>query len=172
MTTTIFSSELLRRLRTPAALGLVFVAAACSDSNGGSVSGPSRDCVESLDLAGLPFDEDDVRAIDVGDSRSGSISTSDVEIDYDDLGLFYNDIYAFNSENGGLITIEADPASGFDVTIDIYNASIDRLDYQDEEGAGGTEESTGEADEDACYMVIVSGHDPEETGSYTLRIED
>ena len=171
MTTTIFSSELLRRLRAPAALGLVVFTAACSDSDGNSVSGPSRDCVEELDLAGLPFDDDDVRAIDVGDSRSGSISTSDVEIEYEDIGLFYNDIYTFNSEDGGLIDIEVDPASGFDASLEIYDANIVRLDYQDEEGAGGTEESTGEADEDTCYMVIVSSHDPEETGSYTLRID-
>ena len=173
MTTTLFSSELLRRLRPFGMLGAAVIwVAACSDSDGNSVSGPSRDCVEALDLVGLPFDEDDVRPIDIGDTRSGSISTSDVEIEYEDFGLFYNDFYTFNSENGGSVTIEVDPASGFDVALEIYDADIERLDYQDEVGEGDVESSTGEADEDTCYVILVSSSEAEATGSYTLSIED
>ena len=149
MSTILFSSDLLRRLRGPAVLGLSVVS-----------------------LAAVPFDEDDVRPIDVGDSRSGSISTSDVDIEYEGFGLFYNDFYVFNSGNGGSITIEVDPASSFDVSLEIYDDDIVRLDYQDEGGEGDIEESVGDADEDTCYVILVSSSEPEETGSYTLRIED
>ena len=173
MSRILVSSDLLRRLRGPAVLGLSVVSlAACTDSNGNDISGPSRDCIEALNLGDVPFDEDDVRPIDVGDSRSGSISTSDVDIEYEGFGLFYNDFYVFNSGNGGSITIEVDPASSFDVSLEIYDDDIVRLDYQDEGGEGDIEESVGDADEDTCYVILVSSSEPEETGSYTLRIED
>lgn len=171
MTATLFSS---RRLRRSAVLGLAVASlVACSDDgDGDDVSGPSQDCIDALNLTGTPFSESDVRAIDIGDRRSGSISTSDVEVDFGGFGVFYYDIYTFNSENGGSVTVEVDPASSFDADLAIYNAAMEELDYQNEGGPGQIEASTGDADADTCYVILVSSSEAEATGSYTLSVED
>ena len=171
MTSSFLSSDLTTRLRRSVLVGgvlfLSLTAANCGDDedddDGGT--GPSADCLEELNFAGAPFGEDDAESIEVNDSESGSLSTSDPE---DEEGYFY-DVYTFGTESERDVSITLDP-SGFDAMLVLTYPDLELIDIADQEGEV-TETLVASVDE-GCYVIIVTSFEVSETGSYTLSVED
>ena len=167
MSTALYSSGILRRLRGPAVLGLSVVSlAACTDSNGNDISGPSRDCIEALNLGDVPSDEDDVESISLNGSESGSLSNGDIE---DDEG-FFADAYILELNADTDIEISLNP-SGFDAVLIIFGEDNPEPDIADSEDPEATEEIAGSAAE-GCYLIVVTSFEAEETGSYSLSVDE
>ena len=172
MTSPLFSSELLARLRRPVLLGgvvfLSIAAAGCGDDDdddGGT--GPSADCIEEA-VAFLEFfgaDEDDAEPIGVGDDESGSLSSNDVEFQG-----FFTDFWVIGTESDGDLNIEVDP-SGFDADIGLFTADGDFVAGADE-GFEGDPEEISESVDEGCYVLGVSSFEEGETGSYTISVND
>jgi len=168
-------SDLLSRLRRAFAvsgvLALALVAAACpgdDDDDDDDGTGPSADCIDEIDFTDAPpgVDEDDVEPIDVGDSESGSLSTSDPEVDE---GNFI-DIYSLAVENGGEVTIELDP-TGFDAVLLLFTPDVDDAIAGADAGFEGDPEEIVEDLDEGCYVIVVTSFEPGETGSYTLSVD-
>ena len=175
MTTSLFSSELLKRLRrsmlVTSVLFVGLTAAACGgdDDDDDDGTGPSADCLDEFSalLAANDFDEDDVDGIELGDSQSGSLSTSDPE---DEFGYF-SDVYALDLEESGDISITLNP-SGFDAVLLLFaEGDTEPTISDDDEDPDATEELAGGADA-GCYLIVVTSFEAEETGSYTLAIDE
>jgi hypothetical protein len=171
MTATLFSSDVLRRLSRSVMLSgflfLTLTATDCGgdDGDGNGGTGPSADCIDELNFAGLPFDEDDVEAIGTNDSESGSITENDVE----DAG-YYADIYVIGADENGELTITGNP-SGFDLLLLLFDEDFEILGGADSEDPDATEELVADVDDGACYYIIVTTYEEGETGSYTLATD-
>ena len=174
MSATMFSSTLLRRLgRTVLLGGVVFLPlAACGDDNDGDdISGPTADCIDDIDFNDWFFDEGDVDGLSLGNDRSGSISTSDVELEFEE-GIFFYDVYVFGLDSQSDVTITVNPSGDFDPTFEIMDLESGESEYVDNGGAGVTEEISYEDVPEGCYILFVSSFEPEETGSYTVEVDD
>ena len=172
--TTALSADLSFILRRSIVMGGVILLAsalvACGDDDDGG-TGPSASCIDEFDFTGAPFGEDDVQTIAAGASRSGSITTSDVEIDLGELGVFYYDFYAVAGDADGEVTIEVDPTGTLDVDVIVNDVDLEELAYANDGGDGETESVVVDFEEGACYLVGVSTSEPEATGSYTLSVD-
>ena len=172
MSTTFFSSDLLARLRRSALVsGVVFLslaAGACSgdddDDDGGT--GPSADCIDEIDFDAFGIEESDVETIGVDGSESGSLSTSDP----DDEG-YYFDVYALGVESDTDVEVTLNP-SGFDAVLLVFSTDGELIGVSDdEEDPDATESVSGEFEE-GCYVIGVTSFEAEETGSYTLSVDE
>jgi hypothetical protein len=170
MTASLFSSELLARLRRSMLVsGVLFLstfAGMCGDDDddddGGT--GPSADCIDDFDFDGLPFSENDVETIGVGGNESGSITENDVED-----GGYFADIYILGVDDEE-VTITANP-SGFDLVLLLFDENFDEpINGADSEDPDATEELTD--DLDGCYVIVVTSYDAGETGSYSLSVDN
>ena len=174
MSTTLFSSDLLSRLRrtvlTASVLLFSFTAAACGDDDDDDISGPTADCVDDINFSEWFFDESDIETLRLGSSESGSLTTSDVELEFDN-GLYFYDVYVFAVTSESDLRITVDPSNSLDVTFEAYSFQDDEYHYVDLEAAGVTEEFEYEAIAEGCYLLFVSSYDPEETGSYSVEVE-
>ena len=176
MSNTLFSSDLLARLRRSVLLGTValfaFTAAACGgDDDDDDISGPLADCIDDIDFDDWFFEENDLETLSLGDSESGSISTSDVELEFND-GIRFYDVYAFSVESESDLRITVDPSGDFDPTFEVYDLATDESDFNDNGGSGDTEEVDYEGVPEGCYLLFVSGFDVEETGSYSVEVDE
>ena len=173
MTSSLFSSDLLRRLRRSLLLsGVMFIsffAGICGDDDDDDDgTGPSADCIDEIDFTGAPpgVDENDAEAISVGDSESGSLTTSDPE---DEDGFFF-DFFALGTESDGEVTIDLNP-SGFDAVLVLFDSDLNLVDVSDDpEDPDATESITTDLDE-GCYVIFITSFDAGETGSYTLSVD-
>lgn len=172
MSNTLFSSDLLARLRRSVLVsGVLFLssfAGMCGDDDddddGGT--GPSADCIDEIDLDVFGIDEDDVEAIGVNGNESGSLSTSDPSDDG-----YYFDTYALGVESDSELEITLNP-SDFDAVLLIFSADGELLGgSDDEEDPEATEVVSGEFEE-GCYVIGVSSFETEETGSYSLSVDE
>ena len=174
MSTTLFSSDLLSRLRrtvlTAGILVFSVTAAACGDDDNDDISGPTADCIDDINFSEWFFEEGDLETLRLGSRESGSLTTTDVELDFEN-GVYYYDVFVFAMTSESDLRITVDPASTLDVTFEAYSFNDDEYDYVDLEAAGGTEEMEYEAIAEGCYLLFVSSYDPEETGSYTVEVE-
>lgn len=175
MSNTQFSSDLLDRLRRSVLLGVVlFVsigAAACGDDDDDGISGPVADCIDDIDFNDWFFDENDLEALRDGDQESGSLSTSDVELDVEG-DIFYYDVYAFSLEQDSDLRVTVNPSNDLNVNFEAWSLTDMEGDFNDAGGAGDTETVEYEAVPEGCYLLFVSSFEPEETGSYTVEIEE
>ena len=170
MTTTLFSSELLTRLRRSMLVsGVLFLstfAGMCGDDDdddGGT--GPSADCIDEIDFAGLPFDESDVEVLGTDDSDSGSLSESDPDEDG-----YFADIYVIGAGESGELTITGNP-SGFDLVLLLFDENFELINGADSEDPDATEELVSDVDDGACYMAVITSFEAGETGSYSVSTE-
>jgi len=174
MSVTLFSSTLLRRLGRTALLGgavLLPLAACGDDDDGDDISGPTADCIEDIDFDEWFFEENDLEALSLGDSESASISESDVELEFED-GIRFYDVYVFSLEESTDVTITVDPSGTFDPTFEILDLQSGESDFIDAGGSGDTEEESYNEVPEGCYILFVAGYDVEETGSYTVEIDE
>ena len=135
------------------------------DDDGGT--GPSADCIDEVNFAGAFFDEGDVQTISIGGNRSGTLSSTDPELD----GWFY-DVYAVDVSSNRSITIVVDPAASLDADVMLLTADMtsDPEWYVDVGFEGDAE--TLEADvTEGCYLIAVSSYEAGATGSYTLSVD-
>jgi len=174
MTTMLFSSELLRRLRRSVLLsGVLFLsltAAICGDDDDDDDgTGPSAACLDEFEdlLAEVDFDEDDVESIDVGDSDSGSLSENDVQDPESDR---FVDAYILELDDDNELQISLNP-SGFDAVLLLWFEGQEDPTVADSEDPNATETLEGEADA-GCYLIGVTSFEAEETGSYTLSVDE
>ena len=174
MTNVVYSSDLLARLRRSAVVGavtlLAFSAVACGDDDDGP-SGPSAACLDEIDdiLDELNFDRDDIQALDVGDSRSAAIADSDLDLE----GTLI-DFFILELEDDTDVEITANPETGFDIALLLFDAAGSTIDSSDDpEDLDATESITAELP-DGCFIVIVASASEEgdETGSYTIAVEE
>ena len=176
MSNSLFSSRLLRRLGRSVLLGgVVFLPlAACGDDDDGDdISGPLADCIDDIDFNDWFFDENDLERLSLGDEESASLTTSDIEVEFNDVeGVFYYDVYAFVLESDSDLRVTVDPSGDLDVTYEAWSLADGEGDFNDNEGPGDTELVEYEAVPEGCYLLFVSGANPEETGSYTVEIEE
>ena len=175
MTSTLFSSDLLARLRRSLLVsGVLFLstfAGMCDDDDDDDDgTGPSADCIDELDFSEAPFDESDVEPISVGDNESGSITTSDVEVDFEELGIFYYDFYVVAAESNEL-NVEVDPSGDLDSDVILLTETFGELEYANDGGPGVSETLSSDVIEGACYVIGVSTSEAEATGSYTLSVD-
>lgn len=173
MKATILSADLLHRLRRPVAVStalfMVSFAGLCGDDDDDGGTGPSADCIDEIDFAELFFGEDDVQTINVGQTRNGSITTSDVEADFGGF-IYYYDIYVFHVSNSGSHTVEVNPSGDFDADLVLATASGNEIAYEDDlEDPGATETITSNL-QSGCYLIGVSSPIEEMTGSYSLSV--
>lgn len=159
-----FLFRLRRSLTVSAVLVLTLTAGICDDDDDDDGLGPSVDCIDEFDFTDAPFDEDDVRAIAVGDSESGSLTSSDVLEEG-----YYFDIWAFAVESNGTVTITVDP-TGFDADMALVTSAGSLVEYVDDYFEGEAEEIVRSLNE-GCFALVVSSYEPGETGSYTLSID-
>ena len=175
MTSTLFSSELLTRLRRSLLVsGVLFLstfAGMCDDDDDDDDgTGPSADCIDELDFTEAPLGENDVEVISVGDSESGSITTSDVEVDFGDAGIFFYDFYVVAAESNEL-DIEVDPSGTLDSDVILLTDSFGEIEYANDGGQGANETISADVLDGECYVIGVSTSEPEATGSYTLSVD-
>ena len=175
MSMNLFSSTLLRRLgRTVLLSGVAFLPlAACGDDDDGDdISGPLADCIDDIDFNDWFFDEGDLETLSLGDQESGSITTSDVELDVTGEGTFYYDVYAFALEEDSDLRITVNPENDLDINFEAWSLADMEGDFNDAGAEGDTEqvEYTGVAE--GCYLLFVSTYEPEATGSYSVEIEE
>lgn len=173
MTTSMFSSDLVRRLRRSVLLsGVLFLsltAAICGDDDDDDDgTGPSADCIDAFSslLAENDVDEDDVQGIEVGGSESGSLSSSDVQ----DSEGYYADIYVVEVDNAGQVDVTLNP-SGFDAVLIAFDESMTAPIFSDDPDDPDATEQISADVEEGCYLIVVTSYEPNETGSYTLSID-
>jgi hypothetical protein len=167
-----FLARLRRSLAACGVLFLAFTAAACGgdDDDDDDISGPAADCIDELDFGDLFFDEGDVEEISANGSESGTISTSDPELEFGN-DTYYYDIYVVALESTSDVTVTVDPSGDFDADFEILDINSGQSEYVDEGGAGDTEEVDFLEIPEGCYLIFVSSPEAEGTGSYTLRLD-
>ena len=126
---------------------------------------------EEYALATRLRDENDLEALRDGDQESGSLSTSDVELDVEG-DIFYYDVYAFSLEQESDLRVTVNPSNDLNVNFEAWSLEDMEGDFNDAGGPGDTETVEYEAVPEGCYLLFVSSFDPEETGSYTVEIEE
>ena len=166
MTTSLFSSELVTRLRRSLLLsGVMFVsffAGICGDDDDDGGTGPSADCIDEIDYTGMPFDDNDVESLGTDDSESGSLSESDPDEDG-----YFADIYVIGADETGELTITGNP-SGFDLVLLLFDENFELINGADSEDPDATEELVSDVDDGACYMAVITSFSEGETGSYSV----
>jgi hypothetical protein len=154
-----------------AALVLGALGAACGDSSGPNLSFPNLSA--TLRNAFCVMDN-----VTVNESRSGTISTSDCDSsDIDPADSSYFEVYVVKVASQQAVTF--DISSNFDsyltlLRLDSYTTTSAQLTFLDDN------DDRSSVDLDALltytllpnvdYVIVVSGFDYSETGSYTLDI--
>jgi len=178
MSDTLFSTDLLSRLRRSVLLGGVVLfsmaATACSDDDddGDDISGPVADCIDEIDFDDFWFDENDIEALELGDSESGRISTSDPSLEFEG-GTAYYDIWVFALESQSDIRVTVNPSDDFDPDFQPYSITTGlEGDYENNAGPGENEIVEYINVPEGCYMIWSSAADFEGTGSYTIEVDE